>query len=147
MRYLTQRSSTVVTRSDGGRGDAEGIPAGHQTQVVALSGSGPSRAIVDHYRHDNFRITLSVEGYEPTPPGVRYAVWVRGAGGDVAIGTFRLKRPDAFRIPFALGVNPSEYSELVVTLEPNDGDPELTGEVVTQGSFDPATVHHGTYDD
>lgn len=139
--------STVASRPDVRGGTGGDIPAGHQTQVVALRGSGPSRAIVHHYRHDNFRITLSVEGYETTPPGTHYAVWVRGASGDVAIGTFRLKRQDDFHIPFALGVNPSEYSELVVTLEPNDGDPELTGEIVTQGNFDPESVHHGTYDD
>lgn len=123
------------------------IPKGHQTQIVALEGVGPRSAAVSHYRHDNFRITLSVEGFDPTPRGFHYAVWARGSQGDAGIGTFRLKRSDDFEIPFAMGVNPSDYRELVVTLEPNDGDPALTGRIITQGRFDPATVHHGNYDD
>ena len=126
---------------------AGGIPEGHETQIVALEGVGPSEAAVRHYRHDNFRVTLSVEGFEVTPAGTHYAVWVRGKDGDVAVGTFRLKRDDDFVIPFAVGVNPSEYPEFVVTLEPNDGDPALTGDIVTQGSFDPSQVHHGQYDE
>lgn len=123
------------------------VPEGHQTQVVELTGSGPATAAVRHYRHDNFRVTISVQGFEPTPAGFHYAVWVRGDRGDVAIGTFRLKGPDNFDIAFAVGVNPSEYPELVVTLEPNDGDPKLTGDVVTRGSFDPDQVQHGRYDE
>lgn len=123
------------------------IPEGHETQVVALSGMGPPNASVRHYRHDNFRITLSVRGFEVTPVGSHYAVWVRGPEGDVPIGTFRLKHADDFDIPFAVGVNPSKYPEFVVTMEPNDGDPRLTGEVVTEGRFDLGTIHHGTYDD
>ena len=123
------------------------IPEGHETQTVALEGAGPATAEVRHYRHDNFRITLSMDGFDTTPPGHHYAVWVRGPEGDVAVGTFRLKAQDDFEIPFAVGVNPTEYPQLVVSLEPNDGDPALTGEVVTEGRFDPATVHHGSYDD
>lgn len=127
---------------------AEGeVPAGHETQVIALSGMGPGDASVRHYRHDNFRVSLSMEGYDVTPPGSHYAVWVRGDGGEVAIGTFRLKGADDFVIPFAVGVNPTEYPQFVVTLEPNDGDPALNGEVVTRARFDPTTVHHGTYDE
>ncbi len=123
-----------------------GVPEGHETQVLSLSGMGPAEASVRHYRHDNFRVTLSVEGFDVTPPGMHYAVWIRGTRGEVAVGTFRLKRPDDFSIPFAVGVNPSEYPDFVVTLEPNDGEARLTGEVVTRGRFDPDEVHHGRYD-
>lgn len=123
------------------------IPVGHETQMLQLQGAGPSEAEVDHYRHDNFRITLSVEGFEPTPPGKHYAVWVRGEPGDVALGTFRIKRLDDFVIPFAMGVNPDEYPTFVVTLEPNDGNPALTGEVLSHGDFDLESVHHGSYDE
>ena len=127
--------------------DGSRMPEGHETQILELEGMGPDELEVRHYRHDNFRLTLSVDGFEPTPAGFHYAVWVRGAGGDVSIGTFRIKRLDDFDIPFALGVNPSEFPELVITLEPNDGDPALTGEIVSSGEFDLATVHHGSYSD
>lgn len=122
------------------------MPEGHETQILLLKGMGPGELEVRHYRHDNFRLTLSVEGFKPTPSGFHYAVWVRGTSGDVAIGTFRLQREDDFEIPFALGVNPSDFPDLAVTLEPNSGDPTLQGEIVTEGSFDLETVHHGTYD-
>ena len=123
------------------------IPVGHETQMLQIEGAGPAEAEVDHYRHDNFRITLSVEGFEPTPAGSHYAVWVRGEVGDVALGTFRIKRPDDFVIPFAMGVNPDDYPTFVVTLEPNDGNPALTGEVLSHGDFDLESVHHGSYDE
>ncbi len=127
--------------------DLGGVPLGHETQVVALSGAGPGEASVRHYRHDNFRISFSVQGFPATPTGHHYAVWVRGPKGDVAVGTFRLQREDTFLIPFAVGVNPSDFPQLVVTLEPNDGDPNLTGEVITTGDFDLGSVHHGSYDE
>lgn len=140
--------STVFGNDRADRTDLAGeIPEGHETQILALVGMGPPEAMVRHYRHDNFRVTLSVEGFEATPAGSHYAVWVRGDDGDVAVGTFRLKRDDDFKIPFAVGVNPSEYPAFVVTLEPNDGNPLLTGDVVTEGSFDPSQVHHGRYDE
>ncbi|MDP9068018.1 MAG: anti-sigma factor [Actinomycetota bacterium] len=123
------------------------IPRGHETQVIALQGAGPASAVVDHYRHDNFRVTLSVEGFDPTPPGSHYAVWVIGSAGEVAVGTFRLQEPDDFEIPFAVGVNPTEYPRFAVTLEPNDGDPGLDGPIISEAGFDPATVHHGTYNE
>ncbi|MBA2725517.1 MAG: anti-sigma factor [Actinobacteria bacterium] len=121
------------------------IPEGHETQILEVQGMGPPVVEVRHYRHDNFRLTLSVEGYEATPVGFHYAVWVRGEPGDVGIGTFRLKRSDDFEIPFAVGVNPTEYPDILVTLEPNDGDPALTGDVVSEAHFDLETVHHGGY--
>jgi hypothetical protein len=140
-------AGSVIQNSDPAGSNGGSIPAGHETQVVALEGMGPERAEMRHYRHDNFRLTLSVEDFPPTPAGAYYTVWVRGEAGDVAIGTFRLKSDDDFDIPFAIGVNPSEYPEVVVTLEPDDGDPALTGEVVTKGRFDPNTVHHGSYNE
>lgn len=139
---------SALTADDGsGNKDLASVPEGHETQILQLQGMGPPDASVRHYRHDNFRVTLSVDGFEPTPSGFHYAVWVRGGAGDVAVGTFRLQRPDDFVIPFAVGVNPTEYPEFVVTREPNDGDPVLTGEILTKGSFDPVQVHHGTYDE
>lgn len=138
--------SAITAGDEGGKTDLA-VPEGHETQILELEGMGPPGASVRHYRHDNFRVTLSVEGYEPTPSGFHYAVWVRGSAGDAAVGTFRLKRADDFEIPFAVGVNPSVYSRFVVTLEPNDGDPALTGEIVSEGRFDPVRVQHGNYDD
>lgn len=123
-------------------------PAGHDLQDFALSAdSGTIDGVLTHYRHDNYRLTLDVAALDPTPPRTYYAVWLRGTRGTVPMGTFRLKSHDRFVVNFAAAVDPVEYPEVVVTLEPDDGDPALTGETVASGSLDTAKVHHGPYED
>jgi hypothetical protein len=123
-------------------------PAGHELQTFALSAdTGTVEGRLTHYRHDNYRLTLEVASLDPTPPDTYYGVWLRGRGGTVPIGTFRLKSPDRFVVNFAAAVDPAEYPEVVVTLEPDDGDPALTGETIASGSLDTSNVHHGVYDD
>ena len=123
------------------------IPTGHDVQEIALEGKFAADATLTHYRHDNYRLVLSVEGYPVTPPRTQYAVWLRGDSGVVPIGGFRLKGADDFRVPFAIAVDPARFPEIVVTLEPVDGDPDLTGEVVNSAVLDAGSVHHGTYEE
>lgn len=137
--------SYVQRDEEGGSGGE--IPRGHDMQTVALSGEVGAKGTLTHYRHDNYRLSLSVEGYEVTPPDFQYAVWLRGPEGDVPLGGFRIKRPDDFVVPYAIAVDPVEYPRLVVTLEPIDGDERLTGDVVSEGRLDPAKVYHGDYQD
>jgi hypothetical protein len=125
---------------------SSGIPEGHETQVLTLGGEMTGNATLVHYRHDNFRLTLSVDGFDVTPAGFQYAVWLRGDGGDVPLGGFRLKRQDDFKVAFAIAVDPALYPEIVVTLEPTDGNEMLTGKVVSSAMLDVASVHHGKYD-
>jgi hypothetical protein len=123
-------------------------PTGHELQAFALSGvAGTVEGQLTHYRHDNYRLTLEVGALEPTPPQTYYAVWLRGERGTEPIGTFRLKRPDRFVVNFAAAVDPAEYPEVLVTLEPDDGDPRLTGETIASGTLDTGKVHHGEYEE
>jgi anti-sigma-K factor RskA len=132
---------------DGGTGTPPGrIPRGHDMQTFALEGRVDSEATLTHYAHDNFRLSMSMSGYDPNPAGTYYAVWLRGPRGDVALGGFRLKRPDDITVPFAIAVDPAEYQTVLVTLEPEDGDPLLNGEVVSRGVLDREMIHHGTYE-
>ncbi len=125
----------------------DGVPKGHKMQTFTLAGDVTATGHLDHYKHDNFRLTLSVEGFDAPPTGHHYAVWLRGPGGDVPVGTFRLIREDNFNIPFAIGVDPVEFPEIVVTIEPNDGDPVLTGETISSVVLNPDQIHHGTYEE
>lgn len=136
------------------RGDGPGeagafasIPRGHDLVEVTLRGETEAQATLTHYRHDNYRLTLSTAGYDVTPPGYQYAVWLRGHGGEVPLGGFRLKHEDVFTIPFAIAVDPARYPEIVVTLEPVDGEPAMTGTVVSSARLDAGSVHHGEYDE
>lgn len=123
-------------------------PLGHELQVFSLQGSrGDVQGWLTHYRHDNYRVTLDVGTFDVTPAGTYYAVWLKGPKGETPIGTFRLKRSDRFIVSFPAAVDPADYPEILVTLEPDDGDPLLTGEVVASGVLDSARVHHGKFDD
>lgn len=134
-------------RSTTGVPSAEEIPRGHKMQSFALEGDVESKAELTHYRHDNYRLVLSVAGYEVTPPGFQYSVWLRGPQGDVPLGGFRLKKRDDFTVPFAIAVDPVHYPEVVVTLEPLDGSPALEGKVVNSATLDVGAVHHGEYEE
>ena len=82
-------------------------------------------------------IRLDAEGLAPAPANSYYEGWVDGPDGDmVAIGTFHLHHGDD---PIALwaGVDLSKYPVLTVTLEPEDGDPGSSGDVVLRGSVSP----------
>lgn len=136
-----------VTSAESSRLEERTGPVGHEMQTIVLAGRSEAVATLDHYRHDNFRLNLSVAGYDITPPGFQYAVWLRGEEGDVPLGGFRLKREDDFLVPLAIAVDPVRYPELVVTLEPLDGNPELTGEIVNSALLDVDSVHHGAYND
>lgn len=134
-------------RSTTGAPSEEGIPRGHNMQSFVLKGDVESKAGLAHYRHDNYRLILSTAGYEVTPPGFQYSVWLRGPQGDVPLGGFRLKRQDDFTVPFAIAVDPVQYPQVVVTLEPLDGSPALDGEVVNSATLDVRSVHHGEYEE
>lgn len=125
----------------------DGLPTGHDLQEVVLEGDVRTEATLNHYRHDNYRIELSTDGFPVTPPGFQYSVWLRGEAGDVPLGGFRLKKPDEFTVPFAVAVDPKLYPEVVVTLEPIEGTPALEGEIINSASLDPDSVHHGVYDE
>lgn len=119
-------------------------PTGHEMQVIALSGSiGKAELALEHFRHDNYRLSLYASDLATQPEGFHYEMWLTGDEGVVSAGSFRIERSDDIIFDFLIGADPKDFPNLEVTLEPEDGDPAKTGEVVMRGVIDPSHVDHG----
>ncbi|HYN35546.1 MAG TPA: anti-sigma factor [Actinomycetota bacterium] len=118
-------------------------PSGHFMQQIRLTGAGEADLALVHFRHDNYRLTLSsTDDLPPLTEGHHYELWLSGTDGLESAGSFRYIRPDQFAIDFNVGIDPAEYNEVEITEEPDDGDTSKTGDRVCRGWFDPAKVHH-----
>lgn len=105
---------------------------------VALAGTElaphASATAVVHDTPAGVAIILDTEGLPPAPEGSYYQAWVKGPAGLVAIGSFHMRGPGAVPIELWSGVDLDAYPEITVTLEPEDGDPASSGELVLAGS-------------
>lgn len=120
-------------------------PMGHPMQEVRLAGNDATgEAELLHFKHDNYRMTVKLDDIEVTPPGHHYEMWVAGEEGEVSVGSFRLKRPDDLTLSFTMGVDPADFPEVLITLEPTDGDPRMSSDLVATAWLDRDAIHHGT---
>jgi hypothetical protein len=71
-------------------------------------------------------IVLDIEGLPRAAVGSFYQGWVKGEKGLVTIGTFHT----GGRVVLWSGVELADYPLLTVTLEPEDGDPASSGQVL-----------------
>lgn len=123
-------------------------PAGHPMQEFQLTGRDASAdAELVHFRHDNFRVTMTLKDFKPSPPNHHYELWLKGDKGVVGLGTFRIIRPDNLTLSFSVGVDPKEFPEVLATLEPNDGDPQMSEDIVARAVLDEGAIYHGRYDE
>ncbi len=74
------------------------------------------------------RVALHVEGLEPAPIGSVYELWFRKGDAYVSAGTFR----DASDVRLVVGVARKDFPDIEVTLEPLDGNPTISDEVVLE---------------
>lgn len=133
----------IASRLEGQTG-----PAGHPVQTLALAGEGVSAGVeLYHFRHDNYRIVLDLEEMPVTPPGHHYEVWLTSPTGEVSVGSFRIKAEDRFTNAWVVGVDPADFPGLVLTVEPNDGDPSMSSRVLARAAIDPQEVRHGSYEE
>lgn len=77
-------------------------------------------------RPAGLEIVLDLEGLPRAPAGNFYQGWVKGEKGLVTIGTFHT----GGRVVLWSGVELADYPLLTVTLEPEDGDPASSGQVL-----------------
>jgi hypothetical protein len=118
-------------------------PPGHLMQQIRLTGAGEADLSLIHFKHDNYRLTLtSTDDLPPLSEGHHYELWLSGTDGIESAGSFRYVRPDQFAVDFNVGIDPAEYNEVEITEEPDDGDTNKTGDRVCHGWFNPAKVHH-----
>jgi anti-sigma-K factor RskA len=85
-------------------------------------------------------ITLDISGLPEPPPGHFYQGWVRQGteptDNAVTIGTFHMRGGDD-EVTLWAGVDIDDFPVLTVTLEPDDGDPASSGQVVLRGRLEP----------
>lgn len=137
------RATSVANRAERQVG-----PAGHPMQTLGLTGPDVAAEVaLYHFRHDNYRVVLVLEEIPVTPTGHHYEVWLTGSSGEVSVGSFRIKSEDRFTNSWVVGVDPRDFPNLVLTVEPNDGDPAMAARVVARAVIDRDNVYHGRYDE
>ncbi|MDQ3952361.1 MAG: anti-sigma factor [Actinomycetota bacterium] len=113
-------------------------PAGQTMELVRLEGaSAPSRATtVELVRYGGTGYRVEMDGtIPPAPDGYYYELWMVGASGRVSCGTFSAGNDETVH-HFPVGIDPSEYPYLQITLEPEDGNESMNGTVQWEGRLD-----------
>jgi hypothetical protein len=77
-------------------------------------------------------LRLEVAGLDPAAPGTYYQGWVLSGDSAVSVGTFHMRGGDG-SVAFWSGVDPEAYSELIVTLQDEEGGPARSDRVVMTG--------------
>ncbi len=107
-----------------------------------LSGfsSAPDASIQGELLHNDgsYQLVVRTDRLPPSPPGSRYELWLRGPGGRVSAGSFRLTGYGPEVLPFTIGVDPMTYPRVEITLEPADGDPSSSGDVLMTARLVPS---------
>lgn len=109
-------------------------PLGQTLQLVQLEGAAaPPDKTVELVRYGGTGYRVETQTSFPTAPeGYYYELWMVGASGRVSCGAFT---GGSFH-HFPVGVDPSEYPYLQITLEPEDGDESMNGTVQWEGRLD-----------
>ncbi len=126
----------VAINPFGGEGDNGDV------REVALAGTelAPDASATAEIRDTptGVSITLDVHRLVGAPDGFFYQAWVKGPAGLVPIGTFHMRGDENGKAdePVELwsGVDLSDYPDITVTLEPEDGDPASSGQRVLAGT-------------
>jgi len=78
-------------------------------------------------------IRLEVDGLPPADEGTYYEAWLWSDDGEgISVGTFHMRQGQAPVVLWS-GVDPANYPSLWVTLEPEDGDPSASEQIVLRG--------------
>ena len=113
----------VQQLSDDASGDAvelAGLP-------LAPGASGEARLDGD--------VRLTVTGLRPSRPDEYYELWLLNSPQDlVSVGSFRVGADGSATVEFPLGVDPSRYQLLDVSVERDDGDPGHSSRSVLRSS-------------
>ena len=104
-------------------------------QLTSFDTSNSARAELFDSTQETYQLVLRTYDIPPTPEGYRYELWLSGDKGTVSAGSFSVLGTEDRVFVFTVSVNPWEYPDLEVTLEPDDGDPDHTGTTVMEASF------------
>jgi hypothetical protein len=113
-----------------GGSSTTGQPA-EEVQLAALPGAPGVATATAAMGGDLDGMELKVSGLSPSKPGEYYELWALNSPDDLApIGTFRVGEDGSADVRFALGIDPSRYRALDVSVEREDGDPGHSGKSV-----------------
>lgn len=113
-------------------------PMGHQVasqELTSFDATNSARADLFDSSHTNYHLVLHAEHLPLTPAGYHYELWLSGDEGTISAGSFRVRGPEDTVFPFTVAVNPQKYPHLEISLEPDDGDPDHTGETIMEADF------------
>ena len=80
-------------------------------------------------------VRLTVSGLRPSRPGEYYELWLLNSPDDlVSVGAFRVGEDGAATVEFPLGVDPSRYQLIDVSVERDDGNPAHSARSVLRSS-------------
>jgi len=85
---------------------------------------------------DNLKVELEAWGLPRTRGGEYYEMWyAKEGGGRISCGTFRAEPGGSTTVSMSAPASAVAYPEIEVTLEPDDGNPGSSGEVILKGSL------------
>jgi anti-sigma-K factor RskA len=85
---------------------------------------------------DNLKVELEAWGLPKLEGGEYYEMWYAKEGGErISCGTFRAEPGAHTTVSMSAPASAVAYPKIEVTLEPDDGNPGSSGEVVLKGSL------------
>ena len=85
---------------------------------------------------DNLKVELEAWGLPEPRGGEYYEMWyAKKGGGRISCGTFTVQPEGSTTVSMSAPASAVAYPEIEITLEPDDGDPGSSGEVVLKGSL------------
>jgi hypothetical protein len=131
---INWRSESVGLRSEIKEMEHQYGHPGDTIRTVSMTGpvtpESKARVALVSDRSSRYRLVLNASRLAPTPPGFHYELWLIGERGTVSSVAFRVSRPDNLVFNVPLGVDPSRYPKIELTLEPDDGGSNLSGPAV-----------------
>lgn len=120
-----------------GRDGAE--PRGTTVALAAVEGATGSGEAVVREVAGGREIRLQVSGLPVNQPGTFYECWLVGPDDApdspkrVSIGTFTVEEDGTADVVWVTAADPARFPKMGVTLEPDDGDPDVNGPKVLAG--------------
>lgn len=110
---------------------SEGLPL----TATALAPEAGGEAQVE-VAGENLRVELEVWGMPELREGEYYEMWYYAENGDrISCGTFTVGPDGRTTVNLSAPASARSYPEIDITREPDDGNPEASGEDILRGSF------------
>ena len=100
-------------------------------EIVAAEGMTAAGEIIGFNEATGTRLVLEIRDLPQAEPGTFYEMWWMREGGE-AVSSGSFLGPDT--VPMWMGIRRSEFPQVLITLEPSDGDPAPSGNIVARSA-------------